>query len=68
MNVLQVHRHHLGLRWPHGDAFLNSRPVVVHVDRLALDASPDSQKDLFSALSRHTGRRFGSIRDVQLEA
>lgn len=67
---LQIHRHHLGLKWPDGDAFLNSRPVVVHVDQFPSDpdASADSWKNLFAALAGLTGCRFSSIRDVQLEA
>lgn len=66
----QIHRHHLGLKWPDGDAFLNSRPVVVRVSRFPFDpdASPDSRKNLFSALSGLAGCRFGSFRDVQLDA
>lgn len=65
----QIHRHHLGLKWPDGDALLNSRPVVVRVDRLPLDpdTSPASQKNLFAALSGLARRHFNSIRDVQLE-
>ncbi|KAK3564116.1 hypothetical protein QTP86_007617 [Hemibagrus guttatus] len=68
--LVKIHRHHLGLKWPDGDTFLNSRPVVVRVSRLPFDpdASPDSRKNLFSALSSLAGRRFSSFRDVQLDA
>ncbi|NP_001187302.1 uncharacterized protein C12orf29 homolog [Ictalurus punctatus] len=68
--LVKIHRHHLGLKWPDGDAFLNSRPVVVHVDQFPSDpdASADSWKNLFAALAGLTGCRFSSIRDVQLEA
>ncbi|KAI5105533.1 hypothetical protein C0J45_5205 [Silurus meridionalis] len=65
--LVKVHRHHLGLKWPDGDTFLNSLPVEVHVDWLP-DASPDSRRNLFSALSDLSRRRFSSVRDVQLEA
>ncbi|KAF5897956.1 hypothetical protein DAT39_012319 [Clarias magur] len=69
-SLVKVHRHHLGLKWPAGDTFLNSRPVVVHVDRVPLDpdASPESRRNLFAALSVLTGHRFSSARDIRLEA
>ncbi|GAA6076143.1 uncharacterized protein C12orf29 homolog isoform X1 [Tachysurus ichikawai] len=68
--LVKIHRYHLGLKWPEGDTFLNSRPVVVRVSQLPfhLDVSPDSRKNLFFALSSLAGRRFSSVRDVQLEA
>ncbi|XP_062856157.1 RNA ligase 1 [Trichomycterus rosablanca] len=67
--LIKLHRHHLGLKWPDGDAFLNSRPVVIHMDRQTCDpdGSSDSQKNLFSFLSSLNGRQFSSIRDVQFE-
>ncbi|TSS60370.1 hypothetical protein Baya_12072 [Bagarius yarrelli] len=65
--LVKVHRHHLGLKWPDDDTFLNSRPVVISVDRIRCDP-PNSTNNLFSALSRITGRRFSSVRDVQLDA
>ncbi len=63
--VLQIHRHHLSLKWPVGDTFLNTRPVVVHVDEMP---DPDaSEKDLFKLFSRINGKLFSCIRDIQFE-
>uniref|UniRef100_A0A8B9J4H1 RNA ligase 1 n=1 Tax=Astyanax mexicanus TaxID=7994 RepID=A0A8B9J4H1_ASTMX len=68
--LIKVHRHHLGLKWPDGDTFLNSRPVVVHVDRRAYgpESLSDSHNDLFSTLSSLSGQLFHSIRDIQFQA
>lgn len=68
--LIKVHRHHLGLKWPDGDTFLNSRPVVVHVDRSEYDPESlsDSPRDLFCSLSSLNGQLFNSIRDIQFHA
>ncbi|XP_047658201.1 uncharacterized protein C12orf29 homolog isoform X2 [Tachysurus fulvidraco] len=68
--LVKIHRYHLGLKWPEGDTSLSSRPVVVRVSQLPfhLDVSPDNRKNLFFALSCLAGRRFSSVRDVQLGA
>ncbi|XP_072519042.1 RNA ligase 1 isoform X2 [Salminus brasiliensis] len=67
--LIKVHRYHLGLKWPDGDTFLNSRPVVVHVDRRGYDPEclADSREDLFSTLSSLNGQHFNSLRDIQFE-
>lgn len=57
----QVHRHHLGLRWPEGPTSLAERPVLVRVDEA------DDRKHLFWSLSRLSGQRFSRLQDVQLE-
>jgi len=65
-SYLQIHRHHLGLKWPVGDAFLNTRPVVVHVDETTCD--PDaSEKDLFKSFSNINGQHFSCLQDIQFE-
>lgn len=63
--LVKIHRHHLSLKWPVGDTFLNTRPVVVHVDEMP---DPDaSEKDLFKLFSRINGKLFSCIRDIQFE-
>ncbi|KTG36707.1 hypothetical protein cypCar_00025813 [Cyprinus carpio] len=63
--VALIHRHHLGLKWPVGDTFLNTRPVVVHVDETP---DPDaSEKDLFKSFSSINGKLFSCIRDIPFE-
>lgn len=61
---LQVHRHHLGLRWPDGDTFLANRPAVVHVDGTVDTYSSSS---LLASFFAQNGRRFSRLQDVQLE-
>ncbi|KAG1939137.1 uncharacterized protein C12orf29 homolog isoform X1 [Pimephales promelas] len=64
--LVKIHRHHLGLKWPVGDAFLNTRPVVVHVDETTCD--PDaSKKDLFKSFSNINGQHFSCLQDIQFE-
>uniref|UniRef100_A0A8C1UEY2 RNA ligase 1 n=1 Tax=Cyprinus carpio TaxID=7962 RepID=A0A8C1UEY2_CYPCA len=63
--LVKIHRHHLGLKWPVGDTFLNTRPVVVHVDETP---DPDaSEKDLFKSFSSINGKLFSCIRDIPFE-
>ncbi|RXN19125.1 putative protein C12orf29 -like protein [Labeo rohita] len=63
--LVKVHRHHLGLKWPVGDTFLNTRRVVVHVDETP---DPDaSNKDLFKSFSSINGKLFSCIQDIQFE-
>lgn len=61
----QVHRHHLGLRWPDGEPSFSERPAVVRVDQEVSEY--DSSSDLFSSLSSLNGRRFGRLRDVHFD-
>ncbi|NP_001008606.1 RNA ligase 1 [Danio rerio] len=64
--LIKIHRHHLGLKWPVADTFLNTRPVVVHVDES--DADPcASEKDLFKSFSSVNRQTFSSVRDIQFE-
>ncbi|KTF90521.1 hypothetical protein cypCar_00025203 [Cyprinus carpio] len=64
--LIKIHRHHLGLKWPVGDSFLNTRPVLVHVDE---KPDPDaSEKDLFKSFSSINGKLFSCIQDIQFEA
>ncbi|XP_066505196.1 RNA ligase 1 isoform X2 [Hoplias malabaricus] len=67
--LIKVHRHHLGLKWPTADTFLNSRPIVVHVDgaRYNSEALTDPPKNLFSILSSLNGQHFNSIQGIQFE-
>ncbi|XP_051975915.1 uncharacterized protein C12orf29 homolog [Xyrauchen texanus] len=64
--LLKLHRHHLGLKWPVGDTFLNTRPVVVHVEKTESDPEV-SEKDLFNAFSRKNGQHFSCIQNIQFE-
>lgn len=63
--TVQVHRHHLGLRWPDGDTRLGNRPLVVHVDA-PLDERGGSQ-DLFACFSRLNGHIFRRMRDLDFD-
>ncbi|XP_028813546.1 RNA ligase 1 [Denticeps clupeoides] len=65
--LVKLHRHHLNLKWPVGDTFLNTRPVVVHVDWSG-DHLCDSSKNLFHAFSKLNGQQFGCLRDVHFES
>ncbi|XP_036374127.1 uncharacterized protein C12orf29 homolog isoform X2 [Megalops cyprinoides] len=62
--LVKLHRHHLGLKWPDGDTFLNRRPVVIRVpwESYALDRGA---QDLFAAFSSLNGRRFDSVQDIR---
>ncbi|KAL1247487.1 hypothetical protein QQF64_022863 [Cirrhinus molitorella] len=63
--LVKIHRHHLGLKWPLGDTFLNTRRVVVHIDETP---DPDaSDKDLFKSFSSINGKLFSCIQDIQFE-
>lgn len=64
--LIKIHRHHLGLKWPLSDTFLNTRPVVIHVDQTEPE-SDVSEKDLFTFFSSINGRQFSCIRDIQFE-
>lgn len=63
---LQVHRHHLGLRWPDGTPSLSDRPLVVRVAPTVQYIGGD--KDLFALLSRLSGQRYSRLQDVQLDS
>lgn len=66
---LQVHRHHLGLRWPDGGTCLGDRPLVVRVDPTVDEYnSSNSSKDLFTPFSRLNGRRFSRLQEIQLDS
>lgn len=62
---VQVHRHHLGLRWPDGDPRLASRPLVVHVDTPLEEHG--GGEDLFACFSRLNGHIFSRMRDVEFD-
>lgn len=63
--TVQVHRHHLGLRWPDGGTRLANRPLVVHVDTPRHEHG--GSEDLFACFSRLNGRIFGRMRDVEID-
>nr|XP_023650973.1 uncharacterized protein C12orf29 homolog [Paramormyrops kingsleyae] len=63
--LVKLHRHHLGLNWPNGAPFLNTRPVVISLSLAVLDLDISSQ-DLFAAFSRLAGQSFDHIQDIQL--
>lgn len=68
---LQVHRHHLGLRWPDGGTCLSDRPLVVCVDPTVDEynnSSSSSSKDLFTRFSRLNARRFSRLQEIQLDS
>ncbi|XP_058882930.1 RNA ligase 1 isoform X1 [Acipenser ruthenus] len=64
--LIKLHRHHLGLRWPVEDPFLNSRPVLVNVDvtQYECDFIP---KSLFTTFSEFNGRQFDHLKDICFE-
>ncbi|XP_051545921.1 uncharacterized protein C12orf29 homolog isoform X2 [Myxocyprinus asiaticus] len=64
--LVKIHRHHLGLKWPVGDTFLNTRPVVVHVEKTESDPEA-SEKDLFNSFSHINGQHFSCIQNIQFE-
>ncbi|XP_006633674.1 RNA ligase 1 [Lepisosteus oculatus] len=64
--LVKLHRHHLGLKWPDVDTYLNSRPVVVHVDVTRYEWEFPVM-DLFTALSQFNGQKFEHIRDIQFD-
>lgn len=63
---LQVHRHHLGLRWPEKETYLSARSVVIHVDGTAEEYN--ISKDLFTSFSRLNGHCFRRIQDIQFDS
>lgn len=63
--TLQVHRHHLGLRWPDGATRLGDSPLVVRVGA-ALDEHGGSE-DLFACFSRINGQIFSRLRDIDFD-
>ncbi|KAM6973195.1 RNA ligase 1 [Aplochiton taeniatus] len=63
--LVKLHRHHLGLKWPDGDTFLNTRPIVIHVDG-TVDEERIISKDLFTAFSRLNGHCLTKLQDLQL--
>ncbi|TRY97713.1 hypothetical protein DNTS_024696 [Danionella cerebrum] len=65
--LMKIHRHHLGLKWPVPDPFLNTKPVVIHVDGSDAD-SCSTEKDLFTSLAKINRETFSCIRDVQLDS
>lgn len=62
--LVKIHRHHLGLTWPDGDTYLNTRPIVIHVDG-TVDEEQVISKDLFTAFSRLNGHCFSKLQDLQ---
>ncbi|MFT7799700.1 uncharacterized protein C12orf29 homolog isoform X1 [Arapaima gigas] len=64
--LMKLHRHHLGLKWPDGETFLNKRPVVVNFDWTVYDSDVLS-KDLFTTFSKLAGQRFDHIQDASME-
>ncbi|XP_066579634.1 RNA ligase 1 [Amia ocellicauda] len=63
--LIKLHRHHLGLKWPLEETFLNSRPVVIHVDLTRYGW--EMAQDLFTAFSRLNGQKFDHIQDIKFD-
>ncbi|XP_046889737.1 uncharacterized protein C12orf29 homolog [Hypomesus transpacificus] len=65
--LVKLHRHHLGLRWPDGETFLNTRPVVVNVEGTVKEYNI-TRKDLFIALGKINAHCFKRLRDIQIDS
>ncbi|XP_035280753.1 uncharacterized protein C12orf29 homolog [Anguilla anguilla] len=64
--LVKLHRHHLGLKWPDGETFLNKRPVIIRVNWVTYELDVGSE-DLFASFSNLNGCRFDCIQDVHFE-
>ncbi|XP_038612779.1 uncharacterized protein C12orf29 homolog [Tachyglossus aculeatus] len=64
--LIKVHRHHLGLRWPIPDTYMNSQPVVINISSAKYGCDSDS-KCLFNRFSKLDSQKFGSLRDIKLD-
>ncbi|KAM6291441.1 RNA ligase 1 [Porphyrio hochstetteri] len=65
--LIKLHRHHLGLRWPLAETYLNSQPVVVSFNRTKYDCDLEP-KSLFHQFSNLDGRRFDRLKDIKFDA
>ncbi|KAJ8002716.1 hypothetical protein DPEC_G00161830 [Dallia pectoralis] len=64
--LVKLHRHHLGLKWPDCDTFLNTRPVVIHTDGV-LQKYDNTSNDLFTSFAQIHGHHFSRLRDIQFD-
>ncbi|XP_043822019.1 uncharacterized protein C12orf29 homolog isoform X2 [Dromiciops gliroides] len=64
--LIKVHRHHLGLRWPIPDTYMNSQPVIINMNRTKYDCALDS-KCLFNHFSKLDNQKFGRLKDIKLD-
>ncbi|MEE6480259.1 hypothetical protein FKM82_012519 [Ascaphus truei] len=61
-SLIKLHRHHLGLRWPIPDSYLNTRPVTVSVNVCESEFAARS----LTQLSKDT-HRFDRLQDIFLD-
>ncbi|XP_074127038.1 RNA ligase 1 isoform X2 [Sminthopsis crassicaudata] len=64
--LIKVHRHHLGLRWPIPETYMNSQPVVINMNRTKFDCAFDS-KCLFNHFSKLDNQKFSRLKDIKLD-
>ncbi|XP_053572902.1 uncharacterized protein C12orf29 homolog isoform X2 [Bombina bombina] len=65
-SLIKLHRHHLGIKWPIPDTYLNSQPVTVNVNLCKYECEfPPSL--LLSHISKKDTQRFDKLRDLSLE-
>ncbi|XP_074430771.1 RNA ligase 1-like [Larus michahellis] len=65
--LIKLHRHHLGLRWPLAETYLNSQPVVISFNRTKYDCDFEP-KSLFHHFSNLDGQRFDRLKDIKFDA
>ncbi|XP_075352633.1 RNA ligase 1 isoform X3 [Mycteria americana] len=65
--LIKLHRHHLGLRWPLAETYLNSQPVVIAFNRTKYDCDFEP-KSLFHQFSNLDGQRFDRLKDIKFDA
>lgn len=65
--LIKLHRHHLGLRWPLAETYLNSQPVVISFNRAKYDCDFE-RKSLFHHFSKLDGQRFDRLKDIKFDA
>ncbi|XP_051499278.1 uncharacterized protein C12orf29 homolog isoform X2 [Apus apus] len=66
-SLIKLHRHHLGLRWPLAETYLNSQPVVISFNRTKYDCDFEP-KSLFHHFSNLDGQRFDRLQDIKFDA
>ncbi|KFM10971.1 Uncharacterized protein C12orf29, partial [Aptenodytes forsteri] len=64
--LIKLHRHHLGLRWPLAETYLNSQPVVIAFNRTKYDCDFEP-KSLFHHFSKLDGQRFDRLQDIKFD-
>lgn len=64
--LVKLHRHHLGLKWPVGEAVLNTRPVVVCVEG-PVNKNETTCKGFFTDFRKLNGHYFNRLKDIQLD-